>query len=148
VELILRVGSSPTPGTCGQEVYLEFIQKSFTSGFFMTASYQMYISRELTKNHSKSEWEQLLTFHKFTIKNYQHERLIHLIVTMTVGLALLITVVTLMNSYSLSLGVVAVLLLLLFIPYIFHYYQLENRVQGLYPYGISLEEKVLEKSET
>ena len=62
---------------------------------------------------------------------YQHERLIHLIVTMSFAIFLLVSI----NVYFLALSV---LLLVLLVPYIAHYYFLENSTQELYKVYYSL----------
>ncbi|MCH5325488.1 MAG: hypothetical protein J1E39_09795 [Eubacterium sp.] len=61
---------------------------------------------------------------------YQHERLIHLIVTMSFALMFLLSL--LLTQISLTFLALSVLLLALLIPYIGHYYYLENSVQELY----------------
>lgn len=66
------------------------------------------------------------------IKNLQHERLVHLLVTLAVGLGALISFCFAALAKNTSLYVVTALLLLLFVPYIFHYYKLENTLQKLY----------------
>lgn len=68
------------------------------------------------------------------ISFFQHERLIHLIVT--VLFALLAVVSILVNLFIQELAVLALCLMffVLLIPYIRHYYILENGVQRLYEY--------------
>ena len=69
------------------------------------------------------------------IQFFQHERLIHLIVT---ALFALLTILSLFASLLLPkqpvLLALDILFLVLLIPYIFHYYRLENGVQKLYEY--------------
>jgi uncharacterized membrane protein len=68
------------------------------------------------------------------IQFFQHERLIHLIVTV---LFALMTVMTLFASLLITqpiLLVLELLFLVLLIPYIKHYYLLENGTQKLYEY--------------
>jgi hypothetical protein len=65
---------------------------------------------------------------------FQHERLIHLIVTLTVALLCVISVFVFLIWQSVGVAFLAVGLLLLLIPYIIHYYFLENGVQQLYQY--------------
>jgi hypothetical protein len=69
---------------------------------------------------------------KTKLLNMQFERLIHLIVTMTVGMATLIsclaTIVYKINSLLIIDGV----LIILFFFYILHYRKLENTVQSWY----------------
>ncbi|HSQ40953.1 MAG TPA: hypothetical protein VLM37_01595 [Fibrobacteraceae bacterium] len=66
------------------------------------------------------------------IRFFQHERLVHLLVTLVVSV--LFVAVTLYLSYAPSLPVLAVqlLLLVLTVAYILHYFVLENGVQKLY----------------
>ena len=70
------------------------------------------------------------------IKFFQHERLIHLIVTVLFAFLTIFTIACscfLNNpSYGIAFCLLAVLCLALLIPYIHHYYVLENGVQKLY----------------
>ena len=68
------------------------------------------------------------------IQFFQHERLVHLIVTFFVGLAMVLFFIGFLITQNLLVFVLFLLLLCLFIPYIFHYYYLENNVQKLYDY--------------
>lgn len=66
---------------------------------------------------------------KVNIEFFQHERLVHLIVTMTFALLTVISLgLTMAKIYLLPLFV---LFLALEVPYVFHYYRLENGVQHL-----------------
>ncbi len=66
---------------------------------------------------------------KVNIGFFQHERLVHLIVTMTFALLTVISLgLTMAKIYLLPLFV---LFLALEVPYVFHYYRLENGVQHL-----------------
>ena len=70
---------------------------------------------------------------------YQHERLIHLIVTMSFGVFFLLSMIlAFSNTYFLALSA---LLLILLVPYIAHYYFLENSTQELYKVYYSLTEE-------
>ena len=66
------------------------------------------------------------------ISFYQHERLIHLIVTMTFAVMTVISFFMLVQSGSITALLLSLLFLALVIPYIYHYYFLENSVQELY----------------
>ena len=73
-----------------------------------------------------------LDYHLIQIKQFQHERLIHLIVTIFVGtLAILFLLFGLLIE-NIGLLIAFLGLLCLFIPYILHYYLLENNVQKMY----------------
>lgn len=63
---------------------------------------------------------------------YQHERLIHLIVTMTFAVMTVISFFMLITAPSLPALLLALLFLGLTVPYIYHYYFLENSTQKLY----------------
>ena len=68
------------------------------------------------------------------IKLFQHERLIHLIVTVFVGLATILFFGIGLLTDNLFFLVLALITLILFAFYILHYYFLENSVQKLYDY--------------
>ena len=63
---------------------------------------------------------------------YQHERLIHLIVTMTFAIMTVISFFILMTAHSVPALLLALLFLGLTVQYIYHYYFLENSTQKLY----------------
>ena len=74
---------------------------------------------------SKEEWKKILQEHLTQIAFFQHERLVHLIVTMMSIIA------SIMISNPMLL-VLTLLFLVLLVPYIMHYYTLENEVQKMY----------------
>ena len=66
---------------------------------------------------------------RINIGFFQHERLVHLIVTMTFALLTVISLgLAVSKIYFLPLFI---LFLVLGVPYVFHYYTLENGVQRL-----------------
>lgn len=62
----------------------------------------------------------------------QHERLIHLLVTILFALLMFMSLIAFFVSGNIGMLAAAVLMLALLIPYIAHYYFLENGVQRLY----------------
>ncbi len=70
---------------------------------------------------------------------FQHERLVHLIVTMTFAIATIMTLMGICSTGYIPLYVLMLLLMVLLVPYIRHYYILENGTQTLYRYFDSLE---------
>ena len=80
------------------------------------------------KNVTNEFLEMLLT----RIKFYQHERLIHLIVTMTFAIMTVISFFMLVTEGTAAAVLLSVLFLCLTVPYVMHYYFLENSVQALY----------------
>lgn len=84
------------------------------------------------KEHFMHDWRRVLENHREMIKFMQHERLIHLMVTLTFGILFVISMMfTLLYPFTV-LVVVDVLLVVLLVPYIFHYFKLENGVQKMY----------------
>ncbi len=82
--------------------------------------------KEVKKN--KPSKEDLLTHISF----YQHERLIHLLVTIFTGIIAIMLFLSTLFIENILLVILFILIICLFIPYIFHYYFLENKVQELY----------------
>lgn len=62
----------------------------------------------------------------------QHERLIHFLVTILFALLMFLSLICFFISENLGMLAAAVLMLILLVPYIAHYYFLENGVQRLY----------------
>ena len=63
---------------------------------------------------------------------FQHERLIHLIVTVTFALLEMLAIFLNVISDRLFSLLLPVVILILLVPYIRHYYILENEVQRMY----------------
>lgn len=70
--------------------------------------------------------------HLVQVGFFQHERLIHLIVTVTFSLLEMLAIVLSVISDSLFTLLLPIVILILLIPYIRHYYILENEVQKMY----------------
>ena len=103
-------------------------------------NYLTEIDKILSENKIKNK-DEILENHLHQISFFQHERFVHLIVTVFVGIC-----TTLFLLFGILLSNIYVLLLfgltfILFVPYIFHYYFLENGVQKLYHQYWSLKEK-------
>ena len=71
---------------------------------------------------------------------FQHERLIHLIVTVLFALMTVLVFILAVTNFAPWTGVLLLLLLILLVPYIKHYWLLENGTQKLYEYYDKLEE--------
>lgn len=71
---------------------------------------------------------------------FQHERLIHLIVTVLFALMTILVFILGVTNFALWTGVLLFLLLALLIPYIRHYWLLENGTQKLYQYYDKMED--------
>lgn len=93
-------------------------------------NYRKYMDSLLEKDDNN--WEHIRSEHLVQIQFFQHERLIHLIVTVLFALMEIITVIATVVSGYLWLLILAGLLMILLVPYIRHYYILENEVQKMY----------------
>ena len=77
-------------------------------------------------------WEKLLEEHLVQVAFFQHERLVHLLVMILFAAATIaVMLVEVVTAYA-PLLIVFALLLILLIPYIKHYYLLENKTQEMY----------------
>lgn len=102
--------------------------------------YRKKICKIMEENNPDTDWKQLKESLSTRIKFYQHERLIHLIVTM--GFSVMFILSFLLIGQNTRFIALTILLLVLLIPYIKHYYLLENSVQLLQRYYFSVLEKI------
>ncbi len=96
----------------------------------------------------------LLRYHEKQIEFFQHERFVHLIVTVLFAIGTIIMIIAAAVTANIGFVALSVLLLCLLIPYISHYYFLENQVQYMYDdynelfkkiYGFSYESRTEKK---
>ena len=93
--------------------------------------YLSYIDN-LSSKEKIADLEKVIESHLIQIKFFQHERLIHLIVTVFVGSMTILFLLFGLLTSNIMLFILFAETLILFIPYIFYYYFLENGVQKLY----------------
>lgn len=86
--------------------------------------------KKLSPQERESLKEQLLVQTGF----FQHERLIHLIVTHIFAMITIVTMAVMLYFKTIPLFILFVLEIGLLFPYIVHYYHLENGTQTLYTY--------------
>lgn len=118
--------------------------------------HERFIKAEITKFENKlkdaktesetklilANLDELCKYHNETIHNFQHERLIHLIVTFFFGGLLLLSIAAVflftllpdMYSYAVNYSILLIcsILFITEIFYVRHYYTLENGTQRLY----------------
>ena len=87
-------------------------------------------SQNTTCGHT--DWEKVIEEHLVQISFFQHERLVHLIVTALVAVLFIICFGIAMIAEVYRMFIPAIMLFILLIPYISHYYLLENEVQKMY----------------
>ena len=95
-------------------------------------TYLEYMDNLIDRDDEKTDWNEVYRLHLIKTELFQHERLVHLLVLMLVALLMMATVaISVISGYIYMLLVTAGLLILL-VPYIMHYYFLENSVQKMY----------------
>lgn len=98
----------------------------------MKKKFEVYIE-ELEEKVKKGKMEKDLAEEVLTkIQFYQHERLVHLIVTFFTGIGCILFLLGFIAFEMIPLLLLFLITICLFIPYIFYYYYLENNVQKLY----------------
>lgn len=95
--------------------------------------HQKFVEDRLEQEGKNYDWEGLREFHQEQIGYLQHERMVHMFVMLFVALFL---VVSMLGTFA-SDGVmfwypIDILLLGLTLPYVVHYFRLENGVQYYY----------------
>lgn len=114
--------------------------------------YEKQIEKKEKETTSPAERAKLAEYHKEMLANFQHERLIHLIVTLffaMISVTFLFITAWAGVAYNfgkelLPLYILTALLTILTGFYVRHYYVLENHIQGLYKYT---EKLLMPKSE-
>ena len=102
--------------------------------------YRLYFKKMLEAEGT--DLHKLMEYHKSQIAFFQHERLVHLIVTVLFAVCTIIALVVSFMTKELVFILLGVALLCLLIPYISHYYFLENQTQALYDDYNELFEKI------
>ena len=104
-------------------------------GEYSTQAIQRQLDTEKTDTEEQTMQEMVqdkLQEHLVQVGFFQHERLIHLIVTVTFALLEMLAIVLSVISDGLFTLLLPIVILILLIPYIRHYYILENEVQKMY----------------
>ena len=97
-------------------------------------SYRLKVDSILSNPGSipPERWTEILQEHLVQIGFFQHERLIHLIVTVTFAILTLMSFLAYLVVGMPALLALTLLFVVIFIPYIMHYYTLEKEVQKMY----------------
>ena len=111
----------------------------YTKSMYTTIrTHKNYMQAQLANNPSSAAREQLYHYHLARVRDFQHERAIHLAVTLFFAFLLLLSVTALvctplaLPTLAWPLGALTVILFTVQVFYVAHYYQLENGVQSLY----------------
>lgn len=111
-------------------------------------NYRKSIDKLLENPDANTDWAQIMKTHLNQVAFFQHERLIHLIVTALVAILMVICFSIAMLGEKLIMFVLVFALLVLLIPYLGHYYLLENEVQKMYGQYDKIEELLLKSEQT
>jgi len=104
--------------------------------------HEAFVLRVLEGAYGEVPWEEVREYHERQIHRMQHERLIHLIVTMFCCLFLLMTVTVAFLYVGLLWPLLSAFLLVLVVAYLIHYFRLENGVQRWYTLADRLDERM------
>ena len=88
---------------------------------------------------------EVLSEFEIKITYFQHERLIHLIVTVLFAILEVISIALILTDPSVPAIILSALFLVLVVPYVMHYYFLENSVQHMYKMRDQILETIREK---
>lgn len=92
--------------------------------------YLAYVDKLLARDDV--DFDEEMRRHQVQIEFFMHERLIHLLVTILFAILTVGCCVTFVVTEKIQILLLAAALFVLLIPYIRHYYLLENSVQRMY----------------
>lgn len=93
-------------------------------------AYLNYIDNLLEQENVN--WEKEIKKHLVQVAFFAHERFVHLIVMVLFALGTIMSILYLNYSGRIIIFMLTIAMLALLIPYIMHYYLLENSVQKMY----------------
>lgn len=106
-------------------------------------AYLEYIDKILSEDDH--DWEKESKKHLVQIAFFAHERQVHLIVMCLFAIATIFTILYLNFTGNIVILALVIALFVLLIPYVMHYYLLENSVQRMYEQYDAMQNKI-EKS--
>lgn len=95
----------------------------------------------IAESKKEGDLDFLLKLNNSAISNFQAERIIHLIVTMSFALFTLLFIYFYLFFDVIIFGILCLITMFVLIFYILHYYKLENGVQSL----LELDQKILNR---
>lgn len=104
--------------------------------------YMYYIDDLLQLEDESIDWDQEIKNHLIQISFFSHERLIHLLVMITFALLTFMVFLYTIYHFSFMMFLLIIALMILLIPYIKHYFLLENSVQDMYEQYDKMQAKV------
>ena len=95
-------------------------------------NYMKYTDSLLQEASDETDWEIVKEEFMTQLAFYQHERLVHLIVTMTFAIMTVMTIGIAITGQCVVMFLGTFAFLVLLVPYVLHYMFLENAVQYMY----------------
>lgn len=108
--------------------------------------YMQTLAQDDIASYSEEKRKQVASNLLVQIGFFQHERLVHLIVTVVFAMLTMLTLLGCFLVENICMYAMLLLFVVLLVPYIRHYYILENGVQKLYKYYDILEAGTHERS--
>ncbi len=94
--------------------------------------YYNKVNKILEENKEDTDWNDVLQEHLTQIAFFQHERFIHLLVTVLFALVTFMCILGMKITSDIWFVILLIPLVILLVPYISHYYLLENTTQKMY----------------
>jgi len=104
--------------------------------------HEIYVNEMLGNKPDEEQLRELLAYHDKQIRWIQHERLIHLVVTLFVCLFTLLSFGFTVIDFSMPSVILLALFLILSLAYIIHYYRIENGVQKWYVISNQIRQRI------
>ena len=95
-------------------------------------NYRKSIDKLIKEDSSDTDWEKTMEYHLQQIEIFQHERFVHLLVTVLVALLTFMALMVYIIADFIPMIALVILFLVLLVPYIKHYWVMENETQKLY----------------
>lgn len=137
---LVATQTQPVPPNVNLKLGLLFCFESGYTYMHMTQDIKRYVSKleaTLCKKLSRSDLERLYKLHIQRVSDFQHERFIHLVITLFFGIVAISAYTLLMyvsGNTALAVGLLCIVLTILEGGYLLHYYRLGNGLQKLYDY--------------
>lgn len=127
--------------------YLKYIDGILDHSIPVTSAFSSDGDHEITMQRdtfpTRKDYERILAHHLDQIAFFQHERTIHLLVTLFIALLTIGSLFCCLFAFHYALLALFTLSLILLVPYIQHYYRLENGVQKMYTQYDQLVKQIL-----
>ncbi len=94
--------------------------------------HESFVKQQLLTGGESTDWQAQLRDHERKVAAMQHERLVHLLVTLAFGLFLLLSIGIGLLQPSLPVYILSGLFFVMLIFYVAHYFFIENMVQRWY----------------